>query len=71
MHAARCEVRARIGQLGANWYIWWWCADGRYQWTPIIPGDYTSDRLAASTAWAFGVNPDYMKGKAGAPATIR
>lgn len=48
------------GQQGPNWFVWWWCPDGRYQWAPIVPGEFTADHLVASATHAFGLNPSYM-----------
>lgn len=43
------------GQLGENWYIYWWCDDGGYQWTTVLPGQMTGDRVVASMAyWLIG-----------------
>lgn len=63
-HAAPyCKVPAakyiHAGQVGENWYLYWWCEGGGWGWTPLIPAEFTSDRLVAAHAWALGLNPGY------------
>lgn len=61
-------IRAVQHGPGNNWFVWWWCDHLSYDWTTLIPSDYTSERLEASFAYLNGLNPGYMDGPPWRPA---
>lgn len=65
-HADYCKVPdatyIHAGRIGADWWVYWWCEDGRLQWGPLVEESVTPAMVEGSVAFAFGLNTTYPVG---------
>lgn len=66
-----CKVSDRryihAGQLGPDWWVYWWCADGTLQVSGWLHDQLTSEQVAASMAYTLGLNPGWPTSEAAPP----
>lgn len=64
--AESCKVPAdsgtryiHAGRIGADWWVYWWCADGSLQWMPIVSQWVLPTVIEESAAYALGSKPTF------------
>lgn len=60
--SAYCKVTdaryIHVGSVGADWWAYWWCDDGQYQWSIVQPDVHDSEsQIKAWFAYLVGLNP--------------
>lgn len=58
--SATCKVTdaryIHAGQVGPDWWAYWWCDDGSFEWTTYIGAALNDDRIKAGVGYYKGLN---------------
>lgn len=60
VQAQSCKAPAaqyiHAGNIGPNFYVYWWCDDTRFAWAYLIAADMTAKRIEADAAFWLGLD---------------